>query len=172
MRHRRAVAAVRSFLLPLVVVAAGCGDGTGPEGDLRFTGSWDGTEWVGDAQAFFIPGAAGTDTLYLYGVRPSSAGQYQEEIITVRVPFDGPGLYELSGEAVDVVLLTGGDIVEGRYHGHRPKAGTLDLDSYDPASALLTGTVAFDAEAELDFQPYGPAARFVGSFRARVRRLP
>jgi hypothetical protein len=154
------------------VVLIGCSDGTAPQGDSRFSGSWAGTPWLGEAEALFVAGSTNTDTLYVFGVRPINAGQYPEEIIRLRVPFTGPGAYELSGEAVEFTVLVGGDVVSAQYAGQSPTAGTLTVDSYDAAAGLITGTVLFDAVAVTQFHPYGPAARFEGGrFRANLRRL-
>jgi hypothetical protein len=169
MNRLRQVLPARGFLFALLV-AAGCSDGTGPHGDSHFSGRWAGTDWVGDAEALFVSGGPGTDTLYVFGVRPRNA-EYPLETISVRVPFQGPGSYELPGDAVEFVVLTGGDVVEAQYNGHSPTAGTLEVSSYEAATGLITGTVAFDADAMSQFQPYGPAARFDGGrFRANVRR--
>jgi hypothetical protein len=171
MHHLRQFLQVCALLLPLVVVT-GCSDGTAPQRDSRFSGSWAGMPWLGEAEALFLAGTPNTDTLYLFGVRPSNTGQYPEEIIRLRVPFNGPGAYELAGDAVEFTVLVGGDVVSAQYAGQSPTAGTLTVDSYDPAAGVITGTVLFAAVAVTQFRPYGPAARFEGGrFRVHVRRM-
>lgn len=170
MHHLRQVLTVGALLLPLAL-AAGCSDGTAPQGDFFLTGRWADAAWVGDAEAVLVRGATGTDTLYVLGVRPPNAGQYPEEIISVRVPFAGSGTYELAADAVEFTVLTGGDVVSAQYNGRSPTAGTLAVELYNAATGLITGTVAFDADARTEFRPYGPEARFAsGRFRASVRR--
>jgi hypothetical protein len=159
-----------ALLLSLLSFSA-CSDGTAPQGDFRFTGRWAGTAWLGDADALFVAGA-NTDTLYVFGVRPINAGPLPQETIRVRVPFNGPGAYELAGDAVDFVVLTGGDVVSAGYTGQSPAAGALVVDSYDPATELITGTVSFTAVAVSEYRPYGSSAQFdSGRFRASARRV-
>jgi hypothetical protein len=89
----------------------------------------------------------------------------------VLVPFTGPGRYPLNREAVAFWVLVGGDVVSAEYNGHSQTAGTLQVELYSATDEVISGTVAFDAEAGTPVQPYGPSARFTsGHFRARVRR--
>ena len=158
-------------LLSTLVLAAGCGDGNSPEGDFRFSGVLAGTVWVGDADALLVSGADDGDTLYVIGTRPVNAGQLPQDILTVRVPFEGAGSYQLTGNEVDLKVLTGGDVVSASYNGRSPIAGTLMVQSYDAVSGLITGTVAFEASSSSELQPYGAAPRFQdGRFRATVRQ--
>jgi hypothetical protein len=125
--------------------------------------------WLGDAEAYFVSGTGETDTLYIFGVRPMNAGQIPEEIVRLRVPFNGPGAYQLPWDAVEYTVLVGGDVASAQYAGQQPTAGTLTLDAYDAAAGRITGMVVFDAVATSESHPYGPAARFEeGQFRVSV----
>jgi hypothetical protein len=110
------------------------------------------------------------DTLYLFGTR-SSDTDVPEETIRVLVAFAGPGSYSLEPGAVAFTVLVGGDAVSAEYSGHGPTAGTIEVDTYDATTGLISGSLMFDAEATSAFRPYGPSARFAGGrFRAHVRR--
>jgi hypothetical protein len=113
-------------------------------------------------------GGEPVDTLYLLGTRPTDT-DVPEEVIRVLVPFTGPGSYSLNRDAVAFTVLIGGDAVSAEYGGQGPTAGTLEVDTYDARSGVMSGTIEFDAEAMTDFRPYGPSARFEnGRFRARL----
>jgi hypothetical protein len=156
-----------------LLVATGCGDGSSPREDDHFIGRWAGAPWAGDAEAIFVSGTSGTDTLYIFGIRPIVPDPYPEEILRVRVPFSGPGVYQLPGDAIEYAVLTGGDVYAGQYAGQDPVAGTLTVDAYDPATGSMAGTVEFDAVAASVLRPYGDAARFEnGRFELRVDRRP
>ena len=136
---------------------------------ISFVGRSAGAPCAGDAEAYFVRGSAGTDTLYIFGIRPVNPDPYPEEVLRVRVPFIGPGAYQLSGDAVEFAVLTGGDVYAGQYAGQDPVAGTLTVHAYDPATGNMAGTVEFDAVAASVLRPYGPAARFEdGRFELRV----
>jgi hypothetical protein len=157
-----------SLLLP-ITVAAGCRDSTAPEENFRFAGNWAGSAWRGQGTAVFVRGD-GSDTLYLIGNRRLTAGE--AETIRVSVPFQGSGTYKLGSTAVSFTVIVGGDQIWAEYMGRSPTAGTLVVESYDEATGLITGSVAFEAAATLDYRPYGAAARFeAGRFRGRVRRV-
>jgi hypothetical protein len=161
----------RAALLLALFGVTGCGDSTGPLGDSHLSGRWAGAAWVGNAQALVVSGTTGADTLYLFGLRRTSRPD-PEEVVRVRVPFTGPGAYELAGDAVEYAIIVGGDVVAGEYAGQSPAAGTLTVAAYDPTSGAMRGSVQFDAVAASEIRPYGPAARFEdGRFQVtRVQR--
>ena len=166
MRHRWRVLPTCALLVPLAI-AVGCADGDEPEGAFVLTGSWAGAPWAGRAEALLVEGAA-VDTLYLIGTR-SSDTDVPEETIRVLVPFTGRGSYSLEPNAVAFTVLLGGDAVSAEYSGQSPTAGTVEVDTYDATTGLMSGRLVFDAEAVTDVQPYGPSARFAsGQFRARL----
>jgi hypothetical protein len=168
MRHRWLVLPACALVVPLAF-AAGCSDDNEPEGEFVLTGSWAGAPWVGKSEALLV-GRGAVDTLYLFGTR-SSDTDVPEETIRVLVPFTGRGSYSLDRNAVAFTVLLGGDAVSAEYSGQSPTAGTVEVDTYDATTGLVSGSLAFDAEAVTNFQPYGPSARFGGGrFRARVDR--
>jgi len=160
---RRPALTVRAYLLALV--ALGCGDGAEPE-DTRLSGTWAGSEWLGRSEALLVTGAADGDTLYLFGARPVNA-DLPDEVLRVRVAYEGPGVYQLDADAVEYAVYVGGDVVTAVYSGKTPMTGTLQVLS---DRGEITGKLEFDAQAATEFQPYGSAPRFAdGQFRAILR---
>jgi hypothetical protein len=166
MHHPWRTLPVRTLSIVLAL-ASGCSDGNGPGGAFALTGRWASAPWAGSAEAVLVGGEP-VDTLYLLGTRPTDT-DVPEEVIRVLVPFTGPGSYSLNRDAVAFTVLIGGDAVSAEYGGQGPTAGTLEVDTYDARSGVMSGTIEFDAEAVTDFRPYGPSARFEnGRFRARL----
>ncbi|HEX2205663.1 MAG TPA: hypothetical protein VHG91_20290 [Longimicrobium sp.] len=156
------------LLAGMVAAAAACGDGVGPgpASVPGFVAEWAGRPWLGDASATLERSAAG-DTLRVSGVTPPDAGQLPSAYVWIRVPARGPGDYPLGPGDAELTYLVGGDVRTAAYATTRPGAGTLTIR--EQADGWVSGTVEFEASAVMEHAPVGPAARFEGSFRGRVR---
>jgi hypothetical protein len=146
--------------------AVSCRLATEPVGDPvpTFTGRWLEGAWRGEAQAHLFPRAAG-DTLLVFGVRPN-------EVLSLRIPIVGVGTYLLGPQQVQLLVLTGGDVVETTYTGIGPTAGVVEITSYGGPGGVVEGTVSFEARITRA-GTFGPPVRFEeGQFRAVVAAVP
>jgi hypothetical protein len=171
MRHVQQIYSASSLVVSLAL-AVGCNHPTEAPTGFYFTGLLAGAPWLGDAQASLANDGTGPGTLYLLGLRPRNAGQVPQETIAFHLPFAGVGVYSLTGDAVRLTALVGGDGIVSEYGGQGPTVGTVEIDSYDAVTGVITGAASFvaDVAPRYEYRPHGSTARFtMGRFRACVR---
>ena len=161
-------------LLMLALTAAACREGTRPDVTPTFTGHLAGAAWAGEASALFHEAEGDAPpTLFLWGSRPVGNRGWPEELIAIRVPIDGTGIYELGPEDVSLTVLTGGDVITTRYVGVAGAAGTVEITGWEGPGGVVEGVAAFALQVEGDFAPHGERAAFTnGWFRAVVVPAP
>ena len=156
------------LMLLAVILLLGCNDGTSPEVDALLTGRVGQRVWRGEATVAVEPQTGGGHVLQLSALSPVGNGTAPFEIITIRVPFAGPGRYDLTGNQVSVTILLGGDVLTGTYAGSESDAGVLVISEFGSTPGdIVAGTLTFDAELESGETEYGPRFSFRdGQFRA------
>lgn len=157
------------LLLSALLALSACEESTGPGGAAAFQGTWAGGAWRGDAHAT-LTGRGGVDSLHLTGSTPPGAGSMPAAYVRVSVPVRGAGEYALGPGDAAMTYLLGGDVSTAVYATARAGAGTLSITEY--GDGRVAGSVTFEADAARGERPVGSAARFEGSFRAAVVRVP
>ena len=156
-----------------VLVAAGCLEmsGPAPAPSATFTGRWTGQPWAGNAGAWLTSDGAGREVLYISGMRPVGSNGWGDQRILIRAHVTGPGVYALSGDAIRVTDLLGGDGVVSEYTG-AVAGGTLTIIRYDGPGTVIEGTLSFDVQRSSP-QDDGIIRSFSeGWFRATVVSRP
>jgi hypothetical protein len=134
--------------------AASCRSSTEPIALLPATiiAKWQGHDWQGRASA----------TVW----RDTPTGIY-EEVVRIRVRFQGVGHYVLDSTAVEITEVVGGDVAFGSYSGVGSSVGALDVTAYGGPGGIVDGTVRFDVRRARS--PSSPILPFEnGQFRATV----
>ncbi|HYW11658.1 MAG TPA: hypothetical protein VE871_06855 [Longimicrobium sp.] len=154
---------LRTVCLAALVAVAACESATDtPAREGRFTFSWGGKQFEGNAQAEVYG-----DSLYLRGSSPGGAMSPLEVSVTV-ADFQGPGEYALGPAAGVMRYILGGDVITGTYSIPPAETGTLVVTAV--SGETVTGRVEFDADAHAGSAPAGTRARFQGEFQAKLVR--
>jgi hypothetical protein len=164
---------VGATLVLAVIAFAGCRDAMRPDPDETLTGTIGLRPWAGSGWAELSSNDEGDQFLRLYAGSPPGRDFGPDEAISIRVPFEGPGRYELGPDEVTFTLMTGGDVFSGEYDGAEPSAGVLEIDEFGGVDGFVEGTLHFEAVLESGHPTYGERFTFSnGRFRAIVYQRP
>ena len=140
----------------LIALAAttGCGENTiAPEYQGALTASVNGAAWSGSFQPTLM-----NDALRIHSMR-----QLTEQHVDAVTVFSGPGSYTLRPDQVRYQETVGLDAVSYTAGG---TGGTLVVQSYDPETGLIRGTLELSARGTK-----GDVELRGGAFAGRVRRV-
>lgn len=145
---------LRSAALVLLLAACAGDSPTEPQAEGRMTGTLNGAPWTGGAWA----------SLYKGSLSVGSMRSRAEQHVVMEVPFTGPGRYTVQPGKGRYYETVGLDVMT---YQAAATGGTLVVDTYDPASGEITGTLELTANGER-----GPVSFQNGDFEARVFVAP
>jgi hypothetical protein len=145
---------LRSAALVLLLAACAGDSPTEPQVEGRMTGTLDGAPWTGGAWAVLHKGSLSV----------GSMRNRAEHHVILEVPFTGPGRYTVEAGKGRYYETVGLDVLT---YQAAATSGTLVVDTYDPASGEITGTMELTANG-----PRGATTFQNGEFEARVFVAP